>query len=91
MRTIEETREELKRHIDETKCRSCVFGLQELLKFIDSDPPCKHKKAFYKSSEFYGHAGRWYFARFGLGEDVCIKFCPDCGERLPEDGVKEKA
>ena len=97
MRTIEETREELKRHIDETKCRSCVFGLQELLEFIDSEPPCEHLKVL-----FWPAAPRWAenlpvgWLLIGQANDTArqkdlVKFCPDCGERLPEDGRKEKA
>ena len=100
MRTIEETRAHIKALHDEIEngdvrarhngpnCPGCLYSL---LEFIDSEPPCKHEKAFYKPSGFYGHGGRWYFAGVGLDPAFEIFCCPDCGERLPEDGVKEEA
>lgn len=50
-----------------------TISLKNAIKFIDSDPPCKHpRKMLYNP------------LRFNLAQYELAPFCPDCGEKLKE-------
>ena len=100
MRTIEETRAHIKALHDEIEngdvgarhngpnCPGCLYSL---LEFIDSEPPCKHLKLLF----WHGRVlcpgdlpSGWYYVRQNNNTaSDSFKFCPDCGEELPAEGL----
>lgn len=96
MRTIEEIREHIKKLWQEIEggdvrarhngpnCPGCLYSL---LEFIDSEPPCRHKRVRYLVLDYLpvGVNG-WYLVGFGNHESARMKHCPDCGEELPAEG-----
>ena len=85
MRTIEEVIEWLGQQELRQSIRPAWLTIEKVLDFIKSDPPCKHPKAFGTSAQTFGLPMKWYVRGLGVGPDVLIKYCPDCGEKLPED------
>ena len=93
MRTIEETRAHIKALHDEIEngdvgarhngpnCPGCLYSI---LAFIDSEPPCTHRRCVYYPLAAGGFA--WFVLGNVAGCDP-IKFCPDCGEELPAEGL----
>ena len=100
MRTIEETKEEIKKRIEAADMpgmrfegRNCLGCFNSILEFINSDPPCQHTKLIYWNGRVLAPGDLpsvWYSLK-NNNNTACDKysFCPDCGEKLPEDGVKE--
>jgi len=95
MRTAQEIRDYIAAEIEKCQIRnpgfsstSSVWGnLNNLLEFIDSDPPCQHPKVFWRPELPAGLTsfppGWWLYGR---GETFLgmVKYCPDCGQKLED-------
>lgn len=98
MRTIEETREYVKKLWQEIEdgdprarfngphCPGCLYSI---LEFIDSEPPCEHKRCIrFPLTE---NSDAWFFGAQDIGINARpITFCPDCGQKLEEACEQQK-
>ena len=93
MRTIEEVKEYVKdkwQKIEDSNGRGegpyCYGCLRLVLEFIDSEPPCRHPRAYfcYRTPTVYKpEKSAWYLAGCGTTSDLYkLSYCPDCGEEL---------
>ena len=87
MRTIEEVKEWIiNNRSGFTEPAGPFVCAPDLLRFIDSDPPCKHLKLLYWPGVVLAPGdlpSGWYFVKNNNNTaSDRVTFCPDCGEKL---------